>query len=1160
MRLRTSILALAAIVNLWGQAHRSVILGRVTDASGAAVPGAAVHVIAKSTNTTRTATTNAGGNYEVSGLFPDTYRIEAASAGFKKTVVDDVALTSGRSVEVNLRAEIGELKETVTVTAEKQLLDTTNADTNTIIGTRKVMDLPIGQGHASYLFLALPGADSASAAGRGGSGMDVQPIQRQGTSQTRFNGSPQGTTEYTLDGTPNTQRGNSLAGGGSAFNPSAEVVQEVRVQTNTFDSSIGHTGGATVDLVLKGGTNELHGSALGFFRSPEWNANSWSGNRGGVPRQDFTYRRYGFTGGGPVWIPGLFNGKNRTFFHYGFERWSSLSPNPPTFITVPSPEQIGGDFSKLLRIGGLYQLYDPDTGRAAAGGRIQRTPLAGNIIPASRIHAMSKTLSALWPQPNNAGTADGQLNFSYNNAPNPRKYWSSTLRLDHSLTDKHRLFGRMILSQSTIPSDTLFGRTDIPGIDLTGKNRDVAFSDVWTISSSFIADFRASIMRFHWLSTPMGLGLPFQSYGLGNLTSLLDTTRTGFPAVVVGGYTGFTNSAGSRDISDIRNASAHFTKVAGQHGVKFGAELRWYIDNRGNEDLFRYQFPGSYSNGPLDNSPAPPIGAGLSDFLLGRFASATASQPSKAANLSTYQGFYIQDDWKVAPRFTVNIGLRYEREGPPTERFNRSLSGFDFNSANPVSATARANYAASPIPEIAASQFLVRGGVLFSGVGGQTRTSYATDRNNFAPRIGAVYQVTQDMVIRAGYGLFYIPYGQRFFSNEGGVPGFDVTTTSLSTPDSGLTFNRTFDNPFAAGLDKPTGSTLGPLTFTGQAINLRALGNMPNAYNQRWQFSLQRRMAGVWKMDLRYVGNHTVKMPIASNVNALPNSYLSRSPERDNTVNNQLTGLVNNPFFGVSGVGGTIGTSRTIARSQLLRPYPEFGALTLFNNQGWSTYHALQVELERSLTRGFTVQTSYTFAKTIDGLDYLNEGDPVPERVISAANRPHIFRFLALYELPFGKGRRYGAGWSGASSYLISGWQIQSFSFLQSGAPLAWGNVLFRGDVHNLPVSSQGPDQMFNTNAGFEKTTALQLASNLRTFPSKLAGVRNTRETNTDFSVIKNNRIGERLQVQFRAEAYNWWNQHFFVSANTTPTNAAFGTTTAATSPRAVQLGVRATF
>ena len=1141
---RFLLILILAAPSLLSQAHRAIILGQVTDTTGAPVAGAEVRVIQKSTNVSRVTRTNETGSYEVPGLLPDLYRVEASQPGFKTAIVNDINVTSGRRVEVPLVIPVGEVKEQVTVTAEGQILDTVSADVNTVVDARKIIDLPIGQGHATYLFLMAPGADSASSAGRGGSGMDVQPLQRQGTSTTRFNGSPAGTTEYTLDGTPNTQRGNAAAGGGVSFSPSAEMVQEVRVQTATFDASVGHSGGATVDVVLRSGTNEFHGSALGFVRHPSWNANTWAGNRGGIPRPDFTYRRWGFTAGGPVLVPKAYNGKDRTFFYYGYERWSSLSPNPPVFATVPQPQQLEGNLSGLLALGPQFQIYDPDTARAAANGRIQRNPFPGNVIPASRIHQTAKALAKLWPAPNTAGTREGLQNFSYNSGPLPRTYWASTLRMDHNLTRSHKLFGRLVLSQTGIPFSSLFGRTDISNLTFDGRNRDVAVSDVWTASPSLIGEFRAAVTRFHWDTAPLGVGLPYSDLGLGNMSSLIDTARVGLPSVAVTGYpqsegagaTAFTTSAGARQVSEIRTGAANFTHIRGTHSFKFGADARWYIENRGSEDLLRITFSGAYSVGPLDTAAAPPIGAGLSDFLLGRFASAQVSQPSKAANLSTYQGLYFQDDWRINSRLTLNLGVRYEREGAPTERFNRAVAGFDFNATSPIAA-------ASGLP--------LKGGLIFPGVNGVPRTIYRTDNTNFAPRIGMAYRMNNSTVVRGGYGLYYIPYSQRFFANEGGVPGFDVNTVSLSTADQGLSFNRGLDNLFPQGLDQPVGSSQGLGTFLGQGLSLRPFGDNPNGYNQRWQFSVQRRIGTDYRLEARYVGNRTVKMPINRNFNALPNNYLSTLPERDQPTIDSLNALVTNPMFGLPGVGGTIGGQRTIARQQLLRPFPQFGAITGFVHQGWSNYHALQVEFERRMAKGFTLQTSYTFAKTMDGLEYLNEGDGQPERVISAADRPHIWRLMTIYELPFARGSK---GWRRA---VAGGWQVQGVAFLENGPTLAWGNVLFRGDIHNIPVAQQFPERMFNIDAGFERVNARQLASNVRSFPSRLSGVRSSSQTNTDLSFIKNTFVTERINLQFRAEGYNIFNQHFFVGGQTNPVNAAFGTTTSASSPRTIQLGLR---
>ncbi len=1151
MRSAAVVICLLAPSSLLPQAHRAIILGQVTDRTGALVPAAKVQVIQKDTNLRWNTATNESGNYEVPGLLPGVYRIEASHRGFRTAAIDEVTLTSARRAGINLVLELGDVAESVTVRAEQQLLDTVSADANTVIDQRKIADLPVGQGNTTYLFFFAPGADSAAGIARGTSvGNDVQPMQRAGTQTTRFNGSPAGTAEFTIDGAPNTQRGNAGVGGGAAFNPSPEMVQEVRVQTATFDASVGHTGGATIDIVLKSGTNSFHGTLSKYWRSKEWNANTWAGNRGGIPRSDFQYKLWGGSLGGPVLLHKLYNGRDRTFFFIGFEDWASLSPNPPGFVTVPRPAQLRGDFSDLLRLGAGYQLFDPDGAQLLANGRIQRTPFPGNLIPASRLNPVASKFSPLWPEPNAAGAADGQLNFTYLNEPYPRTLRATPIRIDHNLTRAQKLFGRVVVSPTRLPRSGVFTRPreDFEVWKIDAASHEAALGDVWTFSPGFIGDFRASVMRFRWDTIPIAPGTDYKTFGMENVTRLFDTIRAGPPDVNVTGYTAFSNPQGSQQVSEIRSAAAHFTRVIANHSFKFGADLRWYIDTRGRNERLSVSFNGTYTRGPLDNSPAQPLGAGLADFLLGRFNSAQINQPAKAANLSTFQSFYFQDDWKISPKLTINAGLRYEREGPATERFDRTLSGFDFAVENPIAAQARAGYAAIPNPPLALSQFQVRGGLLFAAAAGQPRTIYDANNRNFMPRAGMAYQVSPSMVLRAGYGIYFVPYGQRFIPGESAVPGYDTNTFSFASPD-GIRFTRSLDNLFPDGLTPPVGNSLGLRTFLGQSVNIPALRRNPNGYNQRWQFSLQKRIASAYKLEARYVGNRTIRMPMQRNRNALPNLFLSASPERDQPRIDLLTTRVNNPFRGIDGVGGNLATATMVGYSELLTPYPAFVNINVQEPQGWTSYHALQVEFERQFSNGITFQTAYTWAKTIDGLGYLNPADPRPEKVISDVDRPHIWRLIALYELPFKRNR------------FVAGWQFQGISFIQSGYPISFSNVLFRGDIHEIASGPLGPDRMFNIDAGFERKSARQLQSNIRSFPSRLAGVRTDTQWNTDLSMIKSTRITERVSVQFRAEAYNVFNQHFVQGAiDTNPVGRTFGSTTAVSGPRTLQLGIKGIF
>ena len=1166
VRLAAGIWLCSGVPGLWGQSQRAIILGRAVDSSGGIVPGAEIRVIQKSTGFVRNAVTNEKGNYEVPGLFPGTYRIEASLAGFKTAVVDDVPLQGAQRLEINVALEVGQISDSVVVTSRRNLLDVADVGVSTVFDEKKLSDLPIGRGNATLLFLFAPAASSAG-------GTDASPTERQTGWLTNFNGSPRGSAEFTLDGAPNTQLGNTGLGGGPAFLPNTEVVQEVRIQTNNFDASLGHTGGVTVDLVLKSGTNEYHGSGFGFMRNSNWNANSWSSNRTGRPRPDFTYRRWGAAGGGPVRLPGLYNGKNRTFFYYGFERYAELNAAAPVNATVPTADQLRGDFSGLLKLGPQYQLYDPDTGIATADGRIQRSEFPNNIIPESRIDATARKLIKLWPAANQPGTADGQFNYSFFLSPIPRQYWASTLRMDHELTKSHKLNGKFLWADLNQPYFTQWGNPDpAKAASFTGLNRDLGLSDVWTISPSFIAEFRASVERGHFDETPQGRGESYDALGFGEVNKLIDTAAAGLPYVIANGYR-YSDASGIDGpiyqypgrlvISEVRDGGANFTKILGNHSLKFGADVRGYIYNTGYADtLYGANFTGNYTRGPFNNSAAVPFGGSLADLLLGKYNFSYIDQRPTAANYSSYTGLYLNDDWKVTPRLTLNVGLRYEREGPATERFDRNVVDFDRTVDNPIAAEAIANYAKNPLPEIPLGQFRVKGGAIFAGVNGAPRTIYDPDNNNFAPRVGLAWQLGGATVVRAGYGVFHLPNGQRFFGGEGFVPGFRTLTWSYGTLDGGLTFPGNLNRLFPTGLAPTVGAGDGLKTFLGQGLNITSAGGSrarPNAYNQSWQLEIQRAFRGVYKLQVRYVGNRTLKMPLIKNLSALPDSYLSTSPERDQTTINRMTQLVPNPFFGITGVAGTIGTSRTVAVNALLVPYPHFGSIQAQVNEGQAYYNGLQVEFTRQYARGLTFQTNYTWSKSMQGLGYLNAGDPQTERVIASADRPHIWRFLGIWELPFGPGRALASG--GTLGHIAGGWQVQAILFGQSGTPIDWPNVLFRGNIKDIAVDNPTRERMFNVDAGFERASAKQLEWNLRAFPTRLASVRVSPNWDTTLSLIKNTRVRERLSVQFRAEAFNVWNQHFYTSAPTTsPTSTAFGSTTASTGPRTLQLGLKLLF
>ena len=1165
---------------LLAQAHRAIISGSVVDPSGAIVPGAEVRVIHQSTNIAHETITNDSGYYEAPGLLPGQYRIEAALTGFKTAVVEDIPVASAERVRVDLSLDVGEVSDTVTVTSDPTLLQSANAEVGVAFGQKPLAVLPMGQGNPTYLFLLSPSADSAG--GYGSQSTNQEPYQRAGAGLVRFNGMPTGTAEFTMDGTPNTQRTNAVDGGAVSFNATTELVKEVRIQTTTFDASVGHTGSTTIDVIMKTGTNQFHGEAFYFGRNDKFNANSWVRNRAGQERTSFPYKRYGFTGGGPII-------KDKTFIFLGWTHWGQTRFGDSQ-ATVPSAANKAGDFSDLLALGPEYQLYNPFTGVVNEDGRVERQPFENNIIPSNLISPMAAPLLPFFLAANNPSGAepDGFRNYLYDSGytPLPRTDRHTVLRLDHDLNDSHTLFGRYLHSDGPSSGWTMWdNHPGGPGcgcVDVHGTRHQIwnfSVGDVWTITPTFVADFRVANNRHTSKSRNNAGGLTWDDLPT-NMNQFIDSEFAGFPYVEITGYpklsaisghNGFTNFDPGGSVDEIRSASAHFTKVSGDHSFRFGGEWRGYIYNIIRSDQARMSFTGQFSSGPFDNSPSPPRGHGLSDLLLGLHSNTNQRTRADYANYSTYTAIYLQDDWKITPRFTLNLGLRWSREGPSTERHDQAVTQWDTSVESPISAEVQANYALNPIPEIPVDQFRLMGGVLYAGVGGEPRTIYDADNNNFSPRIGMAYRWNDKTVVKGGYSYTYVPLNQRYFAGWINVPGFDSATNAFSSTDGGLTFPGSLNNLFPDGISEPTGSSAGLKTDLGQRIW------MPHGFDRssrnpwahQFQFGIQRRLSPNATVEVRYVGNRARGFGVsASQLNKLRGQYLTRSIERDQAHIDYITERIPNPFQGVEGVGGSLGVASVIQRHQLLTPWPHISDLRSWADASNSLtdYNALQVEFRAQELWGWEIQSSYTWSKTMEALSYLNGFgiDPEPQYTIGINDRPAVFRFAGTYRFPFGKGQRFGAS-SGAASYLISGWSTTFIGYAQSGIPTKWGNIIFRGDIKDIPVQNKEWTRMFNQDAGFERGSANQPSFNLRTFPLRLSGVRDEGPRDVGFTLIKDTYIGERFNAQFRFEAYNLFNAHYFWgnhrnAVNTNPRSSGFGTQGFSSGPRIVQFGVKFVF
>ncbi|MBI4877967.1 MAG: TonB-dependent receptor, partial [Acidobacteria bacterium] len=548
--------------------------------------------------------------------------------------------------------------------------------------------------------------------------------------------------------------------------------------------------------------------------------------------------------------------------------------------------------------------------------------------------------------------------------------------------------------------------------------------------------------------------------------------------------------------------------------------------------------------GPLDNSTAAPIGMGLASLLYGIPTGGNVSVNASRAQSGRFSALFFQDDFKIHPRLTVNLGLRWEYESPLLERHNRTIRNFDFVTPNPIGAAAAAAYAANPIPEVPLAEFRTIGGLTFAGVGGNPRQVWSGDTNNFAPRIGFAFQMDRKTVLRAGYGLFFAQIGaDRRDVNQG---GFNQATNIIPSNDNGQTFVASLANPFPRGIELPPGASQGLATFLGRGVSF--FDPQPaTPYMQRWSFSVQRQFPARVVLDVTYVGNRGNKLGVSQQFDPVPRRYLSTSPERDQPTIDYLSAQVANPFYTLPEFAGTGLGNQRVARSSLLSPFKHFSGVSTTQYFGYSWYHSLQVAAQKRMTRGFTIQVNCTWSKFMEATDRLNETDPYLEHVISDQDFPMRLTVSGIYELPIGRKRALGGNMNRLLDALAGGWQVQGWYEGQSGQALGFGNAILRGDLHAIPIARSERDikRWFNTEAGFERSNQKQLSNNIRTFSSLFSGIRGDGINNLDASLFKNFRLTERFTAQFRLESYNALNHVQFANPNTTPTSTAFGTVTA---------------
>jgi len=1153
MKLRLSLFVAVSLLtafSAFGQDPRGTILGQVTDSTGAAVPGVTVRATNEATGVSSSAPTNESGRYTMPFLLPGSYTVSATLSGFRRFEQPRVQVRIGEVTDLPIALQLGEVSETIEVTDQSPVLDTVGSSLGQVIDTRRVLELPTLAGNAFELALLTPGVMNAT------NMRDRKPAFNNGNSQISTDGSGQYNNEFQIDGVSNT-----FADGGGrarvAFSPPQTAIAEFKMQTATYDASYGHTIGSVVNVSTVSGTNQIHGEAHWFARNSAFDAPNFFNNKNNTAISKYRDNRYGASAGGPVYIPGVYNGKNRTFWFHAWEANKWGVPNNFTG-TVPTPAQRQGDFSGLLALGSSFQIYDPSTIQPAPGGRFSRNPFPGNIIPQSRLDPVGRALVNLYPQPNQPGTNDGRQNFFNPDLGITEDYYVHLTRIDHAFSEKFRTFVRLHYDFWEEDKNDHFSNR-INGIILNRINRGLAWDNVWVMAPTLLLNIRYGLTSQDFPERRVTQGYDLASLGFSpDLVRLTDGSRATVPRVAAGGYSVLSpwESGDGTNTSITHILSTNFTKLQGRHNLKFGSDARIYRANGFRNPRMvspELVYSNLYTRGPFDNSAAAPLGQELAAMLVG-VPGGSMEMTASSAMHNSFLGLYIHDDFKVSNKLTLNLGLRYEKEWTVTERFNRLVGRYAEEVANPINDAARAAYANNPIPEINPADFRAMGGLTFAGADGNPRGPFIGESNNFMPRVGFAFQIGPKTVLRGGYGMFFDTIGVNKTSAV--QTGFSQSTPIQASLDNGLTFPANNANPLPNGLIPPLGAAGGLTTNLGQGLTVY-LPERLHAYTQRYSFGFQHQIRE-FLLEAMYVGNTGTRLGVNRNINATPNEYLSTSMVRDNPQIAYLNQQFPSPFRGLNPVYGA-----NMSRMNLLRPFPHFGNITMQEPTGSMAYHSLQLRSEKRLSRGFTFQLAYTWSKTMEAVEFMNAADMVPYRSLASLDRPHRVAASGIWEIPVGRGRTFGNQMHRALDTVIGGWQMNGIVTFQSGAPLGFGNALFLGDINNiaLPSHERSADRWFNIDAGFNRVGAQQLANNFRQFPLRFSGIRGDAQHRWDLSAIKNFRLHEGIVFQLRGEAFNALNRTIFNNPNTSPTSGAFGTINGtAAQARTWQLAGKLTF
>lgn len=1201
-----------------GQEFRATITGTVTDSSKAVISNAVVTVRNLDTNQVITVKTTAAGVYTVSFLHPgQKLEVSASAPGFEKATYPPVVLTVSQKQTANFVLHVGAASQEVTVNSQSYDvgLDTEKSDIGTVIDNKTITQLPLNGRNPLSLMDYVPGVTNEA-----GPGLESPPNNMYNISFFTVNGTPAQNTEYTIDGMPN--NANPWYSNGPSTVPSVDAMQEFKVVTSPYDAQYGRTAGGVVSMELKSGTNGLHGSVYEFAKRGYMDANSWENNYVGQSRPAHTEDQYGFELDGPVYIPHLYNGRDKTFFMFNFERFKEVLPSFQTY-DMPNAAWLQGDFSDFTdQTGALMPVFDPSTATTndptrkifqnAAGQYNHVDPSRLNPIAVNTLNLMlatAKPTSVRFPN---------ELPWEQiwvNTAPNTASSQNFIVKIDQTLGSKDHLSGSWVRSYNpSYAPNTPQGVPWFNGSTFTEYHMNSGVDWVHTYRSNLLSDVRFSYQRYWRTDGPIAANLSFDPTQLGFSSALMSQLplKRGFPEVnfdmqqqSTGTGNGYNNwLAMSRDFyympDDSYNVAPTITWTKGRHNIRAGLDLRISHLNQ----TFQYdntmaftangQATSEYWNQNDSNDiPTAPDGTPLSqsgsgnavlDFLIGQPNTVQVQNQLLPYYTQHYYAPWIQDDWKVTPTLTLNLGFRYDLNGPPTARHNWLNTGFNFNAVNPVDAMVDHS---GGLPTL-------KGGITFPTTSG-TNQPWAQDYSKWQPRLGFAWQAKPGTVLRGGAGRLAMSPTDNPQS-----AGFTNNPVYNNSPDGGRTyFNNNLGNPFPNGIPAIPGASQGLMTYLGQSVTFaNPHYKLPTVING--SLGIEQAMPQDGKLGISYVMSRGYDMDKTYTALDTPAALYKSCNATLGTTSNpypqgQCENLTQNPFYGVAGVAGGLGTNTQTSLYQLARPYPEFAGISeTQNNWGRSWYNSLQTTYQQRV--GWAqVNATWTWSKTMQSGGYLDDVYLVPSRSIAGTDRQNRVTVTSVVKLPIGRGMKYFSGMNRPLDAAIGGWELAANGFWETGQPVGLnqnynivGDIRARGAKHSTSdIIDAGVNQcveLWNnatpTQAGYYKLftangqTDSSCSGNIAwqqtapyaptTTQQYTDQIRGPGATQIDVNLSKNFKFTERLSMQLRMEEFNVLNHpNWYGQVDMNPTDTNFGTVNKiltggqTNSPRQGQLGVK---